>query len=379
MQLQRTQTICTIKCTICPEHKVHSKPYSVTLIVDEQEDDVLQVTCHDCPASTGGCKHAVAFLMWCHRRSEEPSCTSVQCYWKKSTLSKVGSSIKIMTTKEMTKKKVKSAETSIGDSVVEDFLIECKKRKNTSCQYLKHENDYVCKKTNTLSLHYLMCSNNTNECDDFLNQIAKVFNDINIRNVEKETRNQHKSGLWYELRYGRITASKCFEVSRCKTTDGSLVATILGGRTIETTAIKRGRMLEDSVRKSVEKKLGKKIEKCGLFISEENPMIAGSPDGICEKNTTIEIKCPSTKKTENKYIKDGAITKQYYAQVQVQMYCANVNKSYFCVASSGFEKDNKVNIIEIAYDQIYVSKLLHSVISFWKRNIFPILYETVQI
>lgn len=81
-----------------------------------------------------------------------------------------------------------------------------------------------------------------------------------------------------------------------------------------------------------------------------------------------------TKKTENKYIKDGAITKQYYAQVQVQMYCAKVNKSYFCVASSGFEKDNKVNIIEIAYDQIYVSELLHSVISFWKRNIFLILY-----
>ncbi|KAJ0173001.1 hypothetical protein K1T71_011177 [Dendrolimus kikuchii] len=31
---------------------------------------------HDCAASQGGCKHAVALLMWFHRRSEEPSCTS---------------------------------------------------------------------------------------------------------------------------------------------------------------------------------------------------------------------------------------------------------------------------------------------------------------
>lgn len=108
-------------------------------------------------------------------------------------------------------------------------------------------------------------------------------------------------------------------------------------------------------------------------------MIAGSPDGICEKIYNIEIKCPSSEKTEKNYIKNGAITKQYYAQVQIQMYCANLNKSYFCVASSDFEKDNKVNIIEIDYDQNYVSELLHSVISFWKQNIFPILYESVKI
>lgn len=36
------------------------------------------------------CKHAVAFLFWLHRRSEEPSVTATTCYWKKSALSKVG-------------------------------------------------------------------------------------------------------------------------------------------------------------------------------------------------------------------------------------------------------------------------------------------------
>ncbi|GBP88368.1 hypothetical protein EVAR_52673_1 [Eumeta japonica] len=61
------------------------------------------VQCEDCVASQGGCKHAIAFLMWLHRRSEEPSCTSVECYWKKSKLSRVGSSMKYMTAKELSK------------------------------------------------------------------------------------------------------------------------------------------------------------------------------------------------------------------------------------------------------------------------------------
>lgn len=50
---------------------------------------------------SGGCKHAVAFLMWVHRRSEDPSPTEVQCYWKKSVLSGVGTSLKYITVEEM--------------------------------------------------------------------------------------------------------------------------------------------------------------------------------------------------------------------------------------------------------------------------------------
>ncbi|GBP90081.1 hypothetical protein EVAR_27069_1 [Eumeta japonica] len=86
VQLKRDSKCCTVKCKICPEHKVHAKLYGCTLVVDEENEVVLSVQCEDCVASQGGCKHAIAFLMWLHRRSEEPSCTSVECYWKKSKL-----------------------------------------------------------------------------------------------------------------------------------------------------------------------------------------------------------------------------------------------------------------------------------------------------
>ena len=41
----------------------------------------------------GGYKHALAVLMWIHRRSEDPAPTEVACYWKKSCLSSVGTRI----------------------------------------------------------------------------------------------------------------------------------------------------------------------------------------------------------------------------------------------------------------------------------------------
>lgn len=369
---------------MCPEHKVRSKPYSCTLTVDEQEEEIKSVVCHDCPASEGGCKHAVAFLMWCHRRSEEPPCTAIECYWRKSTLSKVGSSLKILLAKDILKKRKGSStqtpEVAPHKSVAEIFVTECKKRKISSCQLLKHEINYAEKKINMLSLHYLMCKFNERlDCNSFLNNISSVFNDINLRNAEKETRHQHQTSFWYELRYGRVTASKCYEVSKCKTVDGSLVAAILGARTPLTSAMKRGQKLEEKVRKTVEKKLGHKIEKCGLSISETYPMIAGSPDGIYKKSTLVEIKCPTSVKTLTNYIKDGAVTKKYMAQVQMQMFCAKAEKSFFCVASSDFETSNDVSIVEVQYDRKVVQELLDKIVPFWKNNIYPILYESTKI
>ncbi|GBP35671.1 hypothetical protein EVAR_74996_1 [Eumeta japonica] len=133
VQLKRDAHLCTVKCKMCPEHKVHAKLYGCTLIIDEEDDVIVSVVCEDCVASRA--------------------------------------------------------------------LIE---------------------------------------------------------KVKEETIEQSKSNLWFELRYGRITASKAYEVSRCKTADGTLVSLILGGKIPETKHMKRGRVLEDQVRRTVEDMLKKK-------------------------------------------------------------------------------------------------------------------------
>ncbi|XP_028170878.1 uncharacterized protein LOC114360375 [Ostrinia furnacalis] len=373
VQLKRESKICTVKCKMCPEHKVRSKQYTVSAVIDEEKEEIISVLCQDCPAAAGGCKHAVAFLMWLHRRSEEPSCTSVECYWKKSNLSKVGSTIKVLTAKEMCKRKHQVPEPDT--SVMEEFLIECKNRKIKSCQFIKHVGDYEDEKL-ILSLHYLVNTYKEQTCDSFLSKTKHLFNEENIKSAEIQTRNQNKSSLWFELRYGRVTASKSFEVSRCRTHDGSLVAKIFGARSVLTAAMKRGQKLEEKVREVVEKKLGLRFAKCGLFISDEYPMIAGSPDGISTKGI-IEIKCPSNEKNREYYIKNGQLSEKCLAQVQIQMYCVKAKLTYFCVAGSDFENTKEVTILPICYNELYVKKLIDQIVPFWSQHIFPKLFESV--
>ncbi|KAF2891193.1 hypothetical protein ILUMI_14980, partial [Ignelater luminosus] len=51
VQPKRESNQCIIKCKICIEHKIKSKLYNVALIVNEMEETIISVQCHDCAAS----------------------------------------------------------------------------------------------------------------------------------------------------------------------------------------------------------------------------------------------------------------------------------------------------------------------------------------
>lgn len=365
---------------MCPEHKVRDKGYSVSMVVDEKRETVESIQCHDCTASRGTCKHAIAFLMWVHRRSEEPSCTSVACYWQKSKLSKVGSAIKFISAKDLAKENNRVAKDTIpkGNLILDEFFEEAKKRK-LECEILKHDPNCHVEESKMLSLHTLMLKYSSvgQDSEAFLACISSLCTGGLLQKIEQETREQHKSSLWHELRYARVTASKAFEVSRCKTEEGSLVASIMGAKLPDMPAMKRGRLLESKVRCVVQDILGKIIKPCGIFISAECPIIAASPDGICE-DAIIEIKCPINEKTFINYVKDGEISKKYAAQMQVQMFASNIKRGYFCVADCNFEVNNLVDITLLEYDEDFLRNILNSSVQFWKKNIFPLLYRSTK-
>ncbi|XP_028177249.1 uncharacterized protein LOC114365027 [Ostrinia furnacalis] len=364
---------------MCPEHRVRTKSYNVTMVVNEQDSKVISCQCHDCAASAGGCKHAVAFLMWVHRRSEEPACTSVECYWRKPTLSKVGTTLKYITVQQLSKKEIphRPSVTSVYDG----FLAEANKRNIHNCELLKHQNNFLHSGVMQFSLHCFIMKQSPDtkqDVDLVIEKMRDTFNKAAISEVEMATRKQNKSSLWYEMRYGRITASRAHEVSVCKTPDGSLIASIMGAKIPDSAAMRRGRDLESSVRKTVSSKLKKKITTCGLFITENYPMIAASPDGITN-DAIIEIKCPTKAKTKESYLKNGNITKKFMAQVQLQMYATGYKKCFFCVADSEFEATKNVDIIVVPYDSAYISTLLPKLVTFWKNNVYPILYVNTSV
>lgn len=92
----------------------------------------------------------------------------------------------------------------------------------------------------------------------------------------------------------------------------------MGVKIPHTPAMQRGTILENPVRKKVCAKLGRQCIKCGLMLSKNDVMLAGSPDGICD-DSFVEIKCPMSAKTVKNYRCNGKPTYKFYVQMPLQM------------------------------------------------------------
>nr|CAH7727709.1 unnamed protein product [Callosobruchus chinensis] len=134
--------------------------------------------------------------MWVHRRSEEPSCTEVQCYWQKSRLSRVGTTLKFISAKDLSKG---SPVLPSNYTVLGKFLKEGKKRNLSNCELLKYQHDYNSDELFSVSMHQLVYKYKIECCDLFLSKVNLTVDLIN--KIEAETRDQFKNKLWYELRF----------------------------------------------------------------------------------------------------------------------------------------------------------------------------------
>lgn len=332
---------------------------------------------------TGGCKHAIAFLAWLHRRSEDPPSTSVDCYWKKSKLSSVGTSLKFIKGKDMCNlpkmlpKPVCDAEPTQASR--ESFLSLLKKKSNevgdTSNQLTKYFNEPS--NIEKISMHHLasMMQDKPKTPQEFIEFCKGQMHIKACKEAALATLDQSDCPLWHELRYARITASKAYEAAHCKVFDGSLTETIMGASKIwDTDAMKRGRLLESEVIKVVEKMKKIKINKCGIILSPLNPIMGASPDGETT-DYSIEIKCPSSEKSVRQYIKNDKISAKCIAQVQLQMHFSNKSKALFCVAHTDFEQSKNVTIVEVDYDQEMCESLIEKCTLFWSNAIFPVIFK----
>ncbi len=230
-----------------------------------------------------------------------------------------------------------------------------------------------------LSIHHLLLNffeikRGGMSADEFMVFCAKTLSTEICYQASCETVEQSQNSLWHYLRYGRITASKAYEATRCKTIDGSLVERVLGAKCIkDTVAMAYGRDLEKDVIKQVEKEMKIKISPCGFMTSPEIPVMGASPDGITD-DFVIEVKCPMTEERKKEYIYDNKIKDRYFAQVQMQIFFFfEKRQALFCLASEDFKISKKVLIKIVPFDSLYCSNIIQNCICFWKRAIFPVL------
>lgn len=320
--------------------------------------------------------------MWLHRRSEEPSPTEVTCYWAKSKLSKVGTSVKFLTLKDFGAQKEEDSDED--NSLFFQELVKKGEENNSSSQLLKHyKSDKI---TNHLGLYQLMLKfvqndghKDNREPEEFLEFCAKEMDIKLCSEAAVKTTKQSDSALWFDLRYGRITASKMYNAAHCKKSDGTFVNQILGVAKLPVTeAMSRGIRMEGEVIKCLEKELRIKLDRIGLQLNPRYPIFGASPDAISE-DYVVEIKCPQSEKTLCNYItKNREITARYKAQVQVQMFLFNKKKCLFCVADPNFEKNCVIHQIWVKYDPEYTETVMEAADCFWRQNIFPHLYKAAK-
>lgn len=317
----------------------------------------------------------MAALLWLHRRSEEPSVTSVDCYWKKSKLSSVGTSLKYVTLNELSLIKV-PALPDIGQDFYNDVVVEGAAKR---CEGIIFQSGI---ETNTaraslhrLALLFKMTDNRS--VDGFKVFISNALKAHVCVGVERETRSQAKSASWYEVRYGRITASRLYEASKCKMYGGSLTETILGAsKVIETVPMKRGKVLEDQVIQEISKQYQFKINKTGIFLKPEYPVFGASPDAL-SKTHCFEVKCPSKEKTISNFVDEyGTLRPKVFAQIQLQMLLTDRQSAYCCIASPTFETSREFQMIEVEYDRDACDTVMKNAEDFFNNAIFVHLMKS---
>lgn len=109
-----------------------------------------------------------------------------------------------------------------SESSVKTFVRECEAQKVRHCHFLLHYDfgtfsDPLIK----LSLHHLsfeyLQTKGSHLANSFITFSKANITQTGIEKVINKTKGQYKSPLWRELRYGRITGSLVYEVSRCYT------------------------------------------------------------------------------------------------------------------------------------------------------------------
>ncbi|XP_055874597.1 uncharacterized protein LOC129926016 [Biomphalaria glabrata] len=365
-------------------------------IVINQEGIIVSAHC-SCIAGLGeSCTHVAATLFMLEantRLKESKTVTGVSSYWM------IPSGLKKVLPTKISEIDFTSSKTK---KVKFDTLVDNTTSKNTNSKAIKSKetikltshsfntfieslhNDSCNSATLSVLPHYqesflnkvkypvqIISFRNENYCNVTFNQLMDYcqtidinFSDEEAKRVEKATRGQSDSKLWFSMREGRITASKVYDVCHTSIKKPSITClnSIISYQGCKATkAMQYGTENEKNAKleyiANMQNHINFKLKQCGLFIHSSYPFLGASPDAIvkcsCCGKGCVEIKCPLSLSTGCKQISDllgeanfclDTVNEtiqlkrhhRYYYQVQTQIF---ISCSEFCdfVVWSPFE------------------------------------------
>jgi len=130
---------------------------------------------------------------------------------------------------------------------------------------------------------------------------------------------EQNSEEWFETRKGKITGSKLKDVVTKRGTAWKigvyqLIADRIAVDADEEDPMERGHRLEKEAIEKFTEETGIPVEEGAFWVSDKNPNIAVSPDGVTDGDGAVEVKCLSSARHLQALIEE-TLPKEYKEQV----------------------------------------------------------------
>ncbi len=351
----------TIQASCTPEMKIRKGEYKVEFLVDFKTRKVQEGRCSCLAGVTGKCKHSAAVYLFINAERSEgktdetqawhgPSQRAQLLYPKGEKIQKLFNTTPVprpqfVKTREHCQNLAAELEQfGLTDSCLFKSLTSSREEAEPEgppraavkllpemAAVLQYEVIIVCANLRPKSASEKEIYDNFVRCREE-EATEKIF-------VSTVGQSQNKE--WFKQRKYRISASKGHRIAKARPENRLKYFVGFQG---DHSNLRYGREMEPIAVKKYEEITRNSVYQSGVIVKGLQPWLCGSPDGIVKDATTgeiivLEVKCPSSckgKKISVPYLTEEKVLKrnhEYFAQVQLLMYCTNVCKAHFFVFS----------------------------------------------